>query len=188
MNIEPWMIGTAIAVLVLLWALFTYNRFISLKNSIEESFKHIDITLAQRFDSLTRIAETIAAYTKHEKEVHTEVTKLRSQFDNQNENEKVKTSNELSRLVSGLQVQVENYPELKANENYLHLQKSINELEERLAASRRTFNARVAKFNTMLQQFPTNLFKFFMKLEKRELLHIDNSKKQDVDIARILRG
>ena len=117
MNIEPWMIGTAIAVLVLLWALFTYNRFISLKNSIEESFKHIDITLAQRFDSLTRIAETIAAYTKHEKEVHTEVTKLRSQFDNQNENEKVKTSNELSRLVSGLQVQVENYPELKANEN-----------------------------------------------------------------------
>ncbi|WP_099156640.1 LemA family protein [Virgibacillus ndiopensis] len=188
MDIEPWMIWTTVIILAVIVIILLYNRFIFLKNKVAETFNAIDIFLAQRFDALTNIAESVAAYTDHEKEVFMEVTKLRQRYDTESNNEKIKTVNEASRLISGLQIQVENYPELKASENYLHLQKTIYDLEEKISASRRTYNARVNQYNNWTQSFPMKIMASMMNLEKKELLQIEEAKKQDVNIRSILRG
>src|SRR5699024_9510435 len=119
--------------------------------------------------------------TDHEQEVLENVTRLRQEFMNQSDNEKVKKSNEARELVNGLNVQVEAYPDLKANENYLHLQKTVNELEAQISATRRTYNARVNQYNNWTQQIPMVFAARLMGFPKRELLHIDEQKKEDVD-------
>src|SRR5699024_3313680 len=123
-----------------------YNRMITMRNKVKEAYRTIDVSLENRFDTFTNMAETVAGYTDHEREVLENVTKLRNQFamlQGDDDNGKIKQTNAASRLLDGMNVQIEKYPELKADELYLGLQKTINQMEERLAASRRTYNARV---------------------------------------------
>lgn len=177
----------AVVVLVGLYLILSYNSLIRVRNRVRESFRGIDIYLQQRFDALSQMAETVAAYTAHERETLRELTEIRQGFyPNLPEQKKIELYNQLEKLTSSLRV--ENYPELKSNENYLQLQRAINDLEEKLSASRRTYNANVTAYNTMLESIPTNLFAGMMGFQRQELLEIDASKKGDVDLKGILRG
>src|SRR5699024_2773202 len=110
-------------------------------------------SLERRFDALTNMAEVLAKYTDRESEVYSNVAKMRSGYQGQSNEGKVKKSNEASSFVSGLRIQREAYPELKADKQFLHLQKSGNKFEERMAETRRTYNARVTRYNNLTKKF-----------------------------------
>src|SRR5699024_12491615 len=116
------------------------------------------------------VAEVLAKYTDHESEVYSNVAKMRSGYQGQSNEGKVKKSNEASSFVSGLRIQREAYPEVKADKQFLHLQKSVNELEERIAATRRTYNARVTKYNNLTQKFPTVILATHLGLTSNEFV------------------
>lgn len=187
MHMEPWMywVGGLILLIVIL-----YNRLIYLRNKVNETFKSIDVYLEQRFDMLTKLAQAVASYTDYEGDIMEKITKLRTGFDNPDlsNNEKVKKSNEAGQMVEGLRAQFERYPDLLASNNYLQLQRSINEVEEKLSASRRAYNARVNQYNTWTQSFPIILFARILGFPKREMLQVAEYKKQDVDMRSILRS
>lgn len=188
MNFEPWMIWAAVIAIFLIVAIFFYNRLVFLRNKVEETFKTIDVYLEKRFDTLTKQAEVVAAYAKHERGTFSEIAQLRSQYPRMNTNEKISASNQVDSMMNRIGLQVENYPELRANPHYLFLQRTINDLEENLAASRRTFNSRVNQYNTLLQQFPTSLYAVIFRFEKREMLRIEEHKRKDIDMGTLLGG
>lgn len=168
-----------------------YNRMITMRNKVKEAYRAIDVSLENRFDTFTNMAETVAGYTDHERDVLENVTKLRNQFamlKGDDDNGKIKQTNAASRLLDGMNVQIEKYPELKADELYLGLQKTINQMEERLAASRRTYNARVNKYNTWIQRIPVVILAKVMNFQTWELLEAPEEKRENVDIGSILRG
>ncbi|MGG4032363.1 LemA family protein [Paenibacillus cisolokensis] len=181
-------IALACAAVVLLFVIILYNNLVAARNNVKEAFAAIDVYLQQRFDALCNIAEAVVAYARHERETLNEITRLRNELAIMSDDEKVEAYRKSDRLVERLTLQVENYPDLKASDNYIHLQKTVNDLEEKLSASRRTYNARVNKYNTMIQMFPANMLAGALGFTPKELLEIDESKKQDVDLKSILRG
>ena len=126
MSLEPWMIWAGLVIIVLLIIISIpvalYNKLIVLRNRIDQAFGAIDISLERRFDALTNMAEVLAKYTDHESEVYSNVAKMRSGYQGQTNDEKVKKSNEASRFVSGLRIQREAYPQLMADKQFLHLE------------------------------------------------------------------
>ncbi len=186
--LTPTGILVAGIVLVILILVGTYNRFVSLRNRVEEAFRAIDAYLEQRFDQLTKLADAIASYTDHEKDTHTRLAKIRSGYREMSPDEKVQAANEVEGLESKMRVQIERYPELKATEVYKDLTKAINDIEEKLSASRRSYNANVYKFNTKLQHFPTNIIGLIMGFKKTEMFKATEEKRQDVDLRGRLRG
>ncbi|WP_202076505.1 LemA family protein [Caldalkalibacillus salinus] len=179
------LIASIIVGLIVLYLIFSYNNLIKVRNKVRESLRAIDIYLNQRFDVLTNMAETVVSYATHEKETLTKITELRNSI-HQSDDEKVRTYNEIEKLVGGLTVQVENYPDLKASDNYIQLQKTMNDLEEKISASRRTYNANTTTFNTMIETIPTNLFAQMMGFSKKPLLEIDEHKKADINMKALL--
>lgn len=177
-----WSIALIVAVAV--YIIITYNSLVGLRNRIKESFGNIDVYLQNRFDSLTKVAEAVVSYAKHERETLTQITRIRADINDQNQalSEKIKAYSDLDRALQRINIQAENYPDLKASKNYLHLQQTINDLEEKLSASRRTYNANVAAFNTKIASFPAILFARLFGFKAESLLEIEESKKADVSM------
>lgn len=178
-------VGVAIIVLFLV---STYNRFISLRNRVEEAFRAIDSYLAQRFDQLTKLADAIASYNEHERETLKDIAQIRSGYRGMSRDEKVEASNAADRIESRMRIQVERYPELKAADVYKDFTGAINDIEEKLSASRRSYNANVYKFNTKLGHFPTNILGRMMGFRKAEMFKATEEKREDVDLRARLRG
>lgn len=181
------MILTGIVLVVLIIG-GIYNRFVSLRNRVEEAFRAIDAYLEQRFDQLTKLADAVASYNEHERKTHTELAKIRSGYRTMSPDEKIASANEVEGLESRMRVQIERYPELKASEIYKDLTKAITDIEEKLSASRRSYNANVYKFNTKLGQFPTNILGSIMGFKKAEMFKATEEKRQDIDLRGRLRG
>lgn len=182
-------IALSLAGVALLGMIVIYNTLVSARNKVREAFAAIDVFLQQRFDALSQAAEAVSAYTDHERETLMAVTSLRSQaVVARSDEDKIQVYRKMEQLAGGLRLQAEAYPQLQASANYVHLQKTINDLEEKLSASRRTFNARVTRYNTLIEMFPLNLMAGMMSFRRKELLEVDMAKKQDVDLRSILRG
>lgn len=173
--------------LIILYLILSYNSLIRIRNRVRESFAAIEVYLMNRFDALTKVAETVVSYAEHERSTFEQVVKLREKLNTPlSDEQKVDTYNQLDKMVSGMNIQVENYPELKASSNYLHLQRTINDLEEKLSASRRTYNANVNRFNTMIETIPTNIFASMMGFQVKTMLEIEEAKKADVSMKSLL--
>ncbi|MFS0725543.1 LemA family protein [Paenibacillus sp. 1P07SE] len=178
-----------IGAVIVIGIISIYNTLIAARNNVQEAFAAIDVFLEQRFDALSKAAEAVAAYTEHERETMNSIVSLRNQVQlARTSDDKVHAYAEMEGLAGGLRVQAEAYPQLQASANYVHLQKTINDLEEKLSASRRTFNARVNRYNTLIETFPLNLLAAMMNFRRKELLETAAAKKQDVDLRSILRG
>src|SRR5699024_6469722 len=138
----------------------------------------------------TNMAETVAGYTDHEREVLENVTKLRNQFAmvQNDDNEKIKQTNAASRLLDGMNVQIEKYPELKADKMNLNLQKTINPIEGKLDPTHPTYNARVNAYNTWIQHNPILILANMINFQPWELSEAPEDKRENVDIGSILRG
>ncbi|NCN41461.1 LemA family protein [bacterium] len=165
-------IGLLVAIGVFgLTSLIIYNALIAKKNQVENSFAGIDVQLKKRYDLIPNLIATVKEYAKHEKEILGQITALRSQAMDPNvgKDQEVKINNELTGLLGGLKVQMEAYPDLKANSNFLDLQSSLNEIEAQLSAARRTFNAAVTDYNNGVQMFPSSIFAAMMGLKTKTL-------------------
>lgn len=152
------LIVVGIIVLIAIFAMSLYNRLVSLRNRRENAFADIDVQLKQRHDLIPQLLGSVKGYMKHEEGVLTRVTEARTRAMNANTIEdKIAAETELGTALQGLRVQVEAYPELKANQNFLHLQEEISDVENKLAASRRFFNSATREYNTAVQSFPANM-------------------------------
>lgn len=145
-------------VLVVLWLVSLYNRLVSLRNRRENAFADIDVQLRQRHDLVPQLVETVKGYAGHERSVLTAITEARSNaMAAKTIDDKIVAEQQLTSALQGLRIQVEAYPDLKANQNFLHLQEELSDIENKLAASRRFFNGATTEYNNAVETFPSNL-------------------------------
>ena len=142
-----------IIVLIVAWFLFTYNGLVTRKNKIKQAKSSIDVYLTQRFDLIPNLVECIKGYMKYEKSVMEKVTTLRSQYTKTKD---FKSGAELNTICNSMLGLAENYPDLKASEQFLELQKSLSKMESQLQAARRIYNSEVTVYNTKIAVVPSN--------------------------------
>lgn len=162
-----------------------YNSLIGKKNQVEQAFATIDVMLKKRYDLIPNLVNTVKTYMKHEAGTLEKVTELRAKAmsGTASQDEVIDLNNKLGKMMGGIMVAVENYPDLKANENFMQLQRSLNEIEEQLSASRRSFNAAVTDFNNAVEMFPTNIMAGMMGYKRRQLFEISEVERQNVNVG-----
>jgi LemA protein len=154
----PVLIVVGVLVLIALWVMSLYNGLVRLRNRRQNAFADIDVQLRQRHDLVPQLVETVKGYAGHEKEVFTKITEARSAAMSATTIDgKIAAEQQLTTALAGLKVQVEAYPDLKANQNFLQLQEELSDIENKLAASRRFFNAATTEYNNAVESFPSNL-------------------------------
>lgn len=169
-----WIIVWVIAIIII-WMIALYNRLISLKSNRENAFSDIDVQLKLRFDLVPNVVNTVKWYAKHEKDVLKEVIEARNGFMNAKTIEwKVEANNNLNSALKTLFAVAEAYPELKANENFLHLQEELADIENKLAAARRYFNSATKEYNIAVQTFPSVLIARMFWFQTYEYFEIDD--------------
>ncbi|KKW24131.1 MAG: hypothetical protein UY70_C0012G0006 [Candidatus Kaiserbacteria bacterium GW2011_GWB1_52_6] len=156
MNITYIILGVVIVVLA--WAVFLYNRFVTLTNRVREAWSDIDVQLKRRYDLIPNLVETVKGYASHESGTLTKVTEMRTRAMNATSpKDKADAENMLTGALKSLFAVAENYPNLKANENFVELQRELSDTENKIQAARRFYNGVVMELNTALQSFPSNL-------------------------------
>jgi len=148
----------AVLVVLALWLMNLYNSLVRLRNRRQNAFADIDVQLRQRHDLVPQLVETVKGYAAHEKELLLRVTEARSAaMGARTIDDKIAAEQQLTSALQGLRVQVEAYPDLKANQNFLQLQEELSDIENKLAASRRFFNGATTEYNNAVESFPGNL-------------------------------
>ena len=164
-----------LAIIIIGWYISTHNRLVRLKNGVEEAFSTIDIYLKKRFDLIPNIVETVKGYAKHESETYQKITDARARLGSANTpDEKIAADKQMTAAVRSLFAVAENYPQLKANTNFLDLQDQLKSMEGEIAQSRKYYNATVREFNIAIQSFPTSIVARKMRLEKASLYEVDS--------------
>lgn len=156
----PWIILIVVLLVIVVAPISIYNGLVRRRNAIDNAQGAIDAVLKQRFDLLPNLVETVSQYAAHEATLLSTVTALRRNKNSYGEltaDEKSAFDSGFTRSLRDFYAVAENYPDLKASANYLHLQRTLNELEEQLSAARRTYNAVVTDYNNAIQVFPSSL-------------------------------
>ncbi len=184
-----YVIGIGIGV-ILLFAIFMYNSLVGKKNQVENVFGSIDALLKKRYDLVPNLVSTVKTYMEHERGTLTEITALRAKAisGNISDDEKIDLDNKLSKMLGGIMVAVENYPELKANENFMQLQGSLNEIEEQISAARRAYNATVTDYNNAVEMFPTNMMASMMSYRRKRVFEITDRERENVDVGAMFKS
>ncbi len=147
----------AVVVIIIIWAIAIYNRFVTLTMRVKEAWSDIDVQLKRRYDLIPNLVETVKGYVAHEAGTLEKVTEMRTRAMNATAPEdKAQAENMLSSALKSLFAVSENYPNLKANENFLQLQQQLQDTEDKLQAARRFYNGVVMELNTKLQSFPSS--------------------------------
>lgn len=147
-----------VVVLLIFWVIGIYNRVVKLRNQRQTAFADIDVQLKQRHDLIPQLVEVVKGYAKHERELLTAITEARTEAMGATTiDDKIAAEGKLSSALQGLKVQVEAYPDLKANQNFLQLQEEMSDIENKLAAARRYFNAATTEYNNSIETFPANV-------------------------------
>jgi LemA protein len=170
----------AIVSLAVVFAIFTYNRLVSLRQAWKRAYADIDVQLRQRHDLVPNLVETVKGYAAHESGVFTAVTQARaSAMSARTLGERSAAEGALTSALGSLMAVAENYPQLKANENFRQLQDELADLENKIAAARRFFNNAVAEYNTAIQQFPAALFAGSMGFQPAEMFQLSETEKTE---------
>lgn len=163
-------------VLALAWLVYIYNLLIQLKQEVKEAWSDIEVQLKRRADLIPNLVETVKGYAVHEKGVLEGVTEARTKFINAHTpKEQMQAENFLSQTLKSLFAVSENYPDLKANQNFLELQKELRDAEDKIQAARRFYNSVARDYNTAIHIFPNNLFASSMKFTPVEFFDIDET-------------
>ncbi|HEX5711241.1 MAG TPA: LemA family protein [Sulfuricurvum sp.] len=174
----------AAGVLVLILILI-YNSLIGKKNQVENIFAGVDAVLKKRFDLIPNLVASVSQYMEHEKSTLEKVTELRAQAMKPGitPDQKISLDAKLTSALGAINLAMEAYPDLKANENVMHLQRSLNEIEEQISAARRSYNQAVTDLNNAIEMFPTNIVAGWMKLSRRAVFEITVTERQNVDVG-----
>ncbi|MCA9374840.1 LemA family protein [Candidatus Dojkabacteria bacterium] len=182
MGIGTILIG--IVIVVTLAVIGFYNGVVRLKVKVDEAWADIDTFLKQRYDMIPNLVSTVKGYMKHEAETLEKVTQLRSAVQNAGSmKERAEADNMLSNTLRSLFAVAENYPDLKANQNFLQLQTDLKAIEDNLQKSRRFYNATVRDFNTKIQVFPGSLIAGIFNFVKREFFEAAGDERENVKVS-----
>lgn len=183
MTIFTWVIGGGL-VLVALYGVALYNTFVSLRQKVTEAWSDIDIQLKRRYDLIPNLVETVKGYASHESGVFEEVTKARSQaMQASGLEDKAEAENILSSTLKSLFAISENYPDLKANENFLELQRELSDTENKIQASRRFYNSVVLSLNTKVESFPDTIIANMFGFTKKDYFEVTEAEKEVVKVS-----
>ena len=167
-----------VSVILIIFLVSIYNRFVTYKNNRENAFADIDVQLKQRQDLIPQLIGSVKGYMDHEREVLTRVTEARNKAMGASTiSDKIKSENELSSAMSGFNIQVEAYPDLKASEGFLQLQDEISDIENKLASSRRYFNSATRELNTAIEKFPNNMFAGMFGFKTQEMFDLGDNQR-----------
>jgi len=182
-------IAIVIAVLLII-GIGIYNSLIGKKNQVANAFSAIDVMLKKRFDLLPNLIETVKQYTQYEGDTLTKVVELRAKANNADltNDQKLDIDRQLSSGVKSLMVTVENYPDLKANQNFLNLQTTWTESEEQIAAARRNYNASVTDYNDAIMMFPGSIFAGMLNYQQIAVLANTEEERKNISAKELFNS
>lgn len=173
----------AIIVVLAIWIIAVYNGLIRLKNRVDEAWSDIDVQLKRRHDLIPNLVNTVKGYATHERELFEKVTAARTAaMGAQTPAQKEQAENVLSGTLKSLFAVAENYPDLKANQNFLELQRELTDTEDKIQAARRFYNGNVRDFNIKIEIFPNNIFAKVLNFTKREFFEAQEGEKEVVNV------
>ena len=176
-------IGIVVLAALVLFAIAIYNNLITLKNRVDEAWSDIDVQLKRRYDLIPNLINTVKGYATHEKELLEKITLARTAaMGAGGPAEKQESENVLSGTLKTLFAVSENYPDLKANQNFLELQRELSDTEDKIQASRRFYNGNVRDFNIKIETVPSNIVAGMLNLTKREFFAADEAEKANVNV------
>ena len=178
-----WII-LAIIVVIVLWVIATYNSLVGSKVKVDNSFSQIDVQLQRRFDLIPNLVECVKGYMGHESDVLTKVTELRTSWASAGSvSEKVEIDNQLSGALKTIMAVSENYPDLKANQNFNGLQQDLKDTENKISYARQFYNDAVTRYNRNLMVFPSNIIASMFHFTPATLFAVDSAEaKQNVKV------
>ena len=167
-------------ILIVLWVIFSYNSLVRVRNRAKEAWSDISVQLKRRYDLIPNLVETVKGYAAHEKNVLEEVTAARTTaMGAGTKADQAQAENQLSQTIKSLFAVAENYPDLKANTNFLELQRELSDTENKIQASRRFYNSMVLALNTKIQTFPTNIISALFGFKAEEFFETESEKEKE---------
>lgn len=172
---------------LLLFIILMYNSLVSKRNSVNSAFSSIDIYLKKRYDLIPNLVETVKQYMQHEKNTLEEIVRLRNSAlsGNITNDEKAAINNQITKSIGSIYLAVENYPDLKASENFKKLQASMNEVEEQISAARRAYNAAVLALNNSVQMFPSSIIASIFGVKAAQMIEIESHEKVNPNLKNL---
>lgn len=178
-----------VLVVIALVLVLMYNSLVSKKNQVENIFSSVDTILKKRYDLIPNLVASVSKYMEHEKSLLENVTRLRAEANKPNlsDGEKIALDAKITSALGSIMVAVENYPELKANENVMHLQLTLHEVEEQISAARRAYNQAVTDYNNAIEMIPTNFMASLMSYKRKEVFVITDGERKNVDVKELFK-
>jgi len=179
--ITAFVVVAVVVVLFILFVIGIYNALIRLRNQVDNAWSQIDVQLKRRHDLIPNLVETAKGYMKHERETFEEITKARSQaMGAKTVAEASKAEGALGEALSKFMLVVENYPDLKANQNFLAVQEELTSTENKISFARQSYNDQVLFFNNKIQMFPSNIIANMFSFIKRDFFEIEVAAEREV--------
>lgn len=173
-----------ISFLIIVYIVNAYNKGIILKNYVKEAFSTMDVYMKKRWDLIPNLVETTKGYMTHEQSTLTKIAELRNQnYNNLNNDQKMDINSQLGLGLSKLIAVAENYPELKANENFAKLMDDLSSVEEDIANSRKYYNGTVREYNNFIELFPTNIIASIFGFRAEKMYEISDSERENVKVS-----
>jgi LemA protein len=177
----PLLVFLGVIVLLVLWLVGLYNGLVRLRNQVKNAWSQIDVQLKRRYDLIPNLIETVKGYMKHEAETFEKITMYRAQAMNaESVGEKGTAEGLLTGALGQLRVAVENYPDLKANQNFLALQEELTSTENKISFSRQNYNDQVLFYNNKIQMFPSNIVAGMFGFKQEEFFELESKEERNV--------
>lgn len=176
-----WWVILVLAIAVLL-VVYIYNSLIKLRLRVSNAWSQIDVQLKRRYDLIPNLVSTVKGYMKHEKTILENVTKARAALVSGSLEDKAKASNQITQALKSIFAVAENYPQLKANENFKLLQEELAGTESKIAYSRQFYNDSVMEYNQAIQVFPKNIFANLFSFQAKEFFETKGKEREKVEV------
>ncbi len=178
-----------VLIVIALVLVLMYNSLVAKKNQVENIFASVDTVLKKRYDLIPNLVASVKQYMQHEKSLLEEVTKLRAEAmkPDISDAHKIALDAKMTSALGSIMVAVENYPELKANENLMHLQHTLHEVEEQISAARRAYNQAVTDYNNAIEMVPTNFMASLINYRRKQVFEIVESERKNVDVKELFK-
>lgn len=178
-----WIFVLTLLIIFLVYFLVIHNKFVKLNNIYNEAFATMDVYLKKRWDLIPNLVEVVKGYAKHEKDTLKEVVELRNGvYDDLSLNDKIKTNEQINKSVSKLVALVEDYPKLKADEQFKTLSKELSKIEDEIAQSRKYYNAVVRNFNDMVEMIPSNVVAKVLRYKTKTMFMANDNERENVKV------
>ena len=176
-------IGIIIIALILVYIFIQYNSLVKSNNLVKEAFSTMDVYLKKRWELVPNLVDTVKGYAKYEKETFSEITKLRTNsYDTMTTNNKINMNEQLTQEISKIMAISENYPELKASDNFSQLSKNLTKIEDDIANSRKYYNGTVMILNNQIQMFPSNIVAKIFGFKQANMFEAKSEEKNNVKV------